>query len=291
MGIAFSLPPRAARSCSKTGEYSTGVSRSTQTSMDSTRSVSPKEIHSVGKPSHITRSDVTTGIKSNQPTGSELCPALGNGLGIPISSPTIFHASSAATPSQDLTVRQNAAYERGRRDGMELATGEARARGSGDLWLMGGTCICVLCTIGLIFLRKAQLTLRQMEHMRQDSTTLLHLKEKELSTEQAQIQHLQGMHREYLARCQKQVAVISRLRKRQHALARMLRNREVSETLQQKKHKHAITSFYEEKIGIADASFKERFAEYQVKEALNMLAGALMCLSMWISFQLGLACG
>ena len=125
-------------------------------------------------------------------------------------------------------LRQKAAYERGRQGGFDLSQQEARVQTENDMWMFGGSGIALLCTFSWFLSRRAHTALQHVEKVRDETATLLALKEKEMSMENAQVRHLQSMHHEYLSRTQRQELLIKRMRERGQVINQKMRHQKAA---------------------------------------------------------------
>ena len=88
--------------------------------------------------------------------------------------------------SRSEILRQKAAYERGRQGGFDLAQQEARVQSENDMWMFGGSGVALLFTFSWFLRRRMHTALQHVEQIRDETATLLALKEKELSMENGQ---------------------------------------------------------------------------------------------------------
>ena len=193
--------------------------------------------------------------------------------------------------SNEHATKWSAVYERGAIDGRKLASQQVYSKGEADVWIIVATCLFTLCTIAIIFMRKAKVSLEQIELIRQDATALMQIKEKELVAEQAQVRHLQCLHQEYISKCQKQLTLINSLREKRSALLQMVSEentklhskcRTVSCLRHEKRLKYRL---YHTTDGT------RRRLKHTLMHTMHLMTGTVFCSTMWLSYSIGYLMG
>ena len=182
-------------------------------------------------------------------------------------------------------LRQKAAYERGRQGGFDLSQQEARVQTENDMWMFGGSGIALLCTFSWFLSRRAHTALQHVEKIRDETATLLALKEKEMSMENAQVRHLQSMHHEYLSRTQRQEQLIKRLRERGHDINRKMRQQKAAIVDMRKKISSATVLVADRKMKLEELRGARNVVTLETRHMGHTFAGVSLCMSMWITFQ------
>ncbi|KNH09392.1 epidermal growth factor receptor substrate 15-like 1-like protein [Perkinsela sp. CCAP 1560/4] len=179
------------------------------------------------------------------------------------------------------------AYESGNNDGRRIAANEVFPNAESDIWIIIATCLCTLCVIVLVFMRKAKISIEQIETVRQEAATLMQIKEKELLTEQTQVRHLQCIHQDYITKCQKQLTLISDLRKKRSSLTQVV-SEENGKLHERCKQISMLRREWNQKRRVLRRSKRELSSiKLHLAHTVNLLTAGGLCGSMWLSYNLG----